>query len=160
MNGCVTIALIAPENSPSWLQNIGALVLMGLVFALAYWGTRLLARRPHLTRHTSQLKVIERLSLGRDRQLLLVQVGEKIYLAGVTPQHITLGEAVDLPAFATVLDPLVREKGPLESSHDSAANSARPLMYQQINHWISQGKDLIHAACTRRTSGPPDHKDN
>ncbi|MDD2457516.1 MAG: flagellar biosynthetic protein FliO [Eubacteriales bacterium] len=165
----MTIALTAPENSSGWLQNLGALVLMVLVFALAYGGTRLLAQRPHLIRHSSQLKVIERLSLGRDRQLLLVQVGEKVYLAGVTPQHITLGEAVELPEFASVLEPLAKDRSPLDSSPSdkgsleapsgTTADRGVPFIHQQVDRWISQGKDLIHAACARRPSGPPDHKD-
>jgi len=143
------MVMTAAKDSSSWLQNLGALVLMVLVFALAYWGTRLLAQKPRLIGHSSQLKVIERLSLGRDRQLLLVQVGEKVYLAGVTPQHITLGEAVELPAFATVLDPLMKDDCPQAPPPGAATGQISTGFYQQASRWIAQGKDLIHASRVR-----------
>lgn len=73
---------------------LGMLLAVGLVLVLAYVCTRLLAGRGSLLSRSGSrsgnLRVLERLALGREQSAILVQVGTRCVLLGVTPSHITL----------------------------------------------------------------------
>lgn len=107
------------------LASIGMLLLMGLVFIAAYYASRFLAQRYQGgTACLKNMKVIERMPLGRDTMLLLVQVHQRVCLLGVTGKSITLlqefdaegfdtqqtSELLKMPKFADVLKKF-REKG-------------------------------------------------
>lgn len=72
---------------------LGMLLAVALVLALAYGCTRLLARRGALLPgggRGGRLRVLERLSLGREQSVVVAQIGAKRVLLGVTPAQITL----------------------------------------------------------------------
>lgn len=72
---------------------LGMLLAVALVLALAYGCTRLLARRGALLPgggRGGRLRVLERLSLGREQSVVVAQIGVKRVLLGVTPAQITL----------------------------------------------------------------------
>ena len=80
---------------------IGLLILMVLIFAAAYAVTRFLGRQYAVqTSPARAIKVIDKLVLGKDSFLLIVEAGEKTLLLGAGPQRISTlaeldGEMID-----------------------------------------------------------------
>ena len=73
---------------------IGFIVIMVLIFAAAHYATKLMGKHYSMQASSSRtMRVIDRLQLGRDRFLVIVEAGEKVLLLGISPQHIgTLAE--------------------------------------------------------------------
>ena len=73
---------------------IGMFGLFILIVAAAYYAARILGK--HYSGRISpakQMSIIDRLDLGRDRFLLIIQTGGRTLLVGVTNQHMqTLAE--------------------------------------------------------------------
>ncbi len=73
---------------------LGMLLAVALVLVLAYVCTRLLAGRGTLFSRggsrSGNLRVVDRLPLGREQYIVLVQLGQQNMLLGVTPSQITL----------------------------------------------------------------------
>lgn len=63
--------------------------LVGVVFLifLTYYWANWLNKRVRLNPNSS-VKVVERVSLGQDRAIMIVSIGEKYMMLGVTGQHI------------------------------------------------------------------------
>ena len=79
------------------LGLLWALAAVVVVLVLAYLftkhvGGRLLLGSRYRGRH---IAVLEQAAVGRDQRLLLVQVGERIYLLGATPGGITCLKELD-----------------------------------------------------------------
>ena len=77
---------------PEITSLLWALAVTVLMLALAYWFTRYVVGRlagGRLLPRQSRMTVLEQLSVGRDQRLLLVKVGDKVYLLGVTSGGIT-----------------------------------------------------------------------
>lgn len=75
-------------------QSAAIFAAMLGVFALTHVLTRALSRRLGPDRPTARLQVVERLSLGKDRQILLVRAGGEVHLVGLTAQSIQFGPPV------------------------------------------------------------------
>lgn len=81
-----------------WFGTIFSVVLLlagfALVLMLAYWTTRMVGRRYGAGMNSGgSFQVLDRMAMGQDRMLCIVQVADKTLLLGVTPQTITnLGE--------------------------------------------------------------------
>jgi flagellar biosynthetic protein FliO len=133
---------------PTLTDSFVALALTLLILAAVWYLTRRLIRQPGSRKHLRHLQVVERLPLGRDRQILLVKVGREYFLAGVTSHGITFSPAVELPDFASFCTPLTASP-----PTDSTDHGARLQPYQSIDRLIRAGKDLIHA---RHTPEQPD----
>ena len=74
---------------PEILSAIGVIVVLVLVMFLAYYATKWLGKKHMVQGGSSRnMEVLERIALGPDRQLMIVRVGEKHMLLGVTAQHI------------------------------------------------------------------------
>lgn len=76
---------------------MGMLLAVAAVLLLAYLFTRFLAGRglggtpfSRYGKRSENLRVLERLPLGREQYLAVVQIGEQCLLLGVTPAGITL----------------------------------------------------------------------
>ena len=72
-----------------------ALFVTCLILALAYWFTRYVVGNMAGGRlgRGKYLTVLEQIPVGKDQRLLLVKVGERLYLYGATPGGFTnLGE--------------------------------------------------------------------
>lgn len=69
-----------------------------LVIALAFVAVRWLARWQLQFTRGRRMRVLEGLAVGRDRHLLLVQVGQEILLLGSTDGSIRLIHRIDDPA--------------------------------------------------------------
>jgi flagellar biogenesis protein FliO len=77
---------------------------MLMVFGLAYVVTRYLSGRSGSGQSRGQIKILERVGVGKDRQILLVQLGSEYFLAGVTGQSIQFSPPVHPEDFATQLE--------------------------------------------------------
>lgn len=67
-----------------------ATFMIVLVIAAAYYATKFVAFKSSSPRGNANIRVHSSVSLGRDRRLVIAEIGEKIYILGVTPQHIEL----------------------------------------------------------------------
>ncbi|MGI6255423.1 MAG: FliO/MopB family protein [Acutalibacter sp.] len=74
-----------------WLSLLWMLVCIVVVLGLAYWFTRNVLGRGMLNRYGSgqvgrggKLRALQKLPISRDQQLLVVQMGERVLLLGVT----------------------------------------------------------------------------
>ena len=88
------IALTLLDGLDSLFSLIWLLICVLVVVVLAYLFTRYVAGRGDgmagLSGASERLKVLSRLSLGREQGVMLVKAGEKFLLLGVTPAGITL----------------------------------------------------------------------
>lgn len=82
------------------LATFGMIVLMGLVFAGAYWASRFLARRYQGTAgRTKNIHILERVMISRDSALLLVRVNQKVCLLGISSKQVTMLESFSAEEF-------------------------------------------------------------
>lgn len=81
-----------------FLMLIEAVLLFGLVLGLAWLSTRMLGYRMGLASRGRMVRVLENVPAGRDRSIMLLEVGGRIYLVGSTSDRISLLEAIDDPA--------------------------------------------------------------
>ena len=76
----------------TWLSLLWLLICVVLILGLAYWTTRFLGRHGGIGSTggaAGQLRVLARVSVGRDQSLLVVQAAERYFLLGVTPGGIS-----------------------------------------------------------------------
>ncbi len=73
------------------------LLAMAAIFALAWLTTRALSKRMTKQQNGEQLHMKERVMLGKDRQIVLLQVGKQFFLAGVTAQNIHFSQVLETP---------------------------------------------------------------
>ncbi len=88
------------ENAKSALTIVGMLVAMVAILFAAYYTTRLVGGRYGRTTRPGGgvLKVVERIPLGRNECLCVVNTGEKTLLVGVTQSSVSmLCELPDYP---------------------------------------------------------------
>ncbi len=70
-------------------------VIVAILFA-AWWFTKKVASGSSFSSPQSRyMKIIDRIPLAQDRFIVLVQVEEKVYMAGVTASQITLLAELD-----------------------------------------------------------------
>lgn len=75
------------------LSLLGGLFLFVLVLVLAWYCSRWLGGRFGFTAAGGTVRVLERVMVGPDRSLLVIKAGDRVWLLGVTSQHIEkLGE--------------------------------------------------------------------
>lgn len=76
------------ETTSPW-ELVYLVIVLILVVALAYFASKWLGKR-YATQgqKTKYLKVLDRVSLGTDRTLCIIKVGEKAMLLGVTQHSI------------------------------------------------------------------------
>ena len=81
----------------SVLSMVGTLLLMAAVFVGAYYVSKLVSRRyqPRAGAAHNSMEVLDRLALGKDQALLLVRTAGRVFLLGVTQQHIERIEELD-----------------------------------------------------------------
>ena len=108
---------------------VGALLAIVLVLALAYVFTRyVVGRAPTGVRPGRRMTVLEQMNLGRDQKLLLVQVGDSVYLLGVAQGSVTYlrtipkaqvdqwkqdaegGAGAENPSFGAALQTVLRQR--------------------------------------------------
>ena len=74
-------------------EILGLLVAVVLIMGLAYLFTRYVAGNQNLVKRRGQnqkmLNIVEQTYVGRDRQVVLMQAGDRFFLLGNTPTQIT-----------------------------------------------------------------------
>ena len=95
-----------------WFLLIWALVCIVVVLAMSYWVTRVVAgsgfggfRKGTNGRTGGQIEVITQELLGKDQRLMIVRVGEKYYLIGVTSNAISMLSEIPWDETMTVSQP-------------------------------------------------------
>jgi len=78
------------ENFSSFLSLIGALLTVVIILFLAFFFSRMLGKTWNRASSGRNLKIIEQLSLGPDRQILLLKVQNEVYMVGVSQAGIQI----------------------------------------------------------------------
>ncbi len=95
-------------------QLLQLLVLFVLVVGLAWLTARLVGTRFGASNRGSSLRVLQHIPAGRDRSIMLLEVGGQFYLLGITGHQITLLDQIDdAGAVARILE-LTPPAGPLD----------------------------------------------
>ncbi|MGE5632239.1 MAG: flagellar biosynthetic protein FliO [Caulobacteraceae bacterium] len=71
------------------------LFMSAVILGAAYYATKFIAKKGYGASNNKNLKVVEMVSLGIDKSLLLVKVGEQYLLLGSSQKNITLLTPVD-----------------------------------------------------------------
>ena len=110
------------------------LIAVVLVMGLAYLFTRYVAGNQMLLsqhrKNTKMLHIVEQTYMGRDRQIVLLQAGDRYFLLGNTPEQITTlaefsagevdswrekekqtGEEGQTPSFTQALQEIIKQRG-------------------------------------------------
>ncbi len=77
------------------IQTISGIALVFGLLAFFYWGAHRLNGQGRLGGQKGRIHVVERLSLGDKKSLLLVRVGGETILIGATPNGISVLTSVD-----------------------------------------------------------------
>lgn len=96
---------------------------MLVVLAGAYYTTKLISSKSTFTGKNQQIKIIERLFIAKDRQILLLEVRGNLFLVGVTNQGINLLGTLNADEFKT--NPNIEESTPNKSNMDIFAKILR-----------------------------------
>ena len=114
------------------------LIVVVLIMGLAYLFTRYVAGNSNLLSHRGRkekmLNIIEQTYVGRDRQVILIQAGDRFFLLGNTPTQITTlaelsaeevaawrekerqtGEDGQTPTFTQTLQEIIKQRGRRDS---------------------------------------------
>lgn len=103
------------------LSGLAIVIIIILVPAAAYFTTRLIGHRYAAQgSKTENIRVLDRLLLGQDRFLTVVQAGDKTLLLGVTqqrieklceldPASISISEEKEAPAFSDTFQRVLRD---------------------------------------------------
>lgn len=77
------------------LSLLGMLGSVLLILGLAYWFTRHVVGSGGLDRiafrqRNENLQVLAQIPVGKDQSLAVIQIGERYFAVGITPQNITM----------------------------------------------------------------------
>ncbi len=90
MNGESAMTGIAAAISSDNIWSVLWLFFLAVLIPVAaYFVTRYFAKKAQGTQHTPAMKQLARMFLGRDKYILLLKIGEKGYILGVTNQSIS-----------------------------------------------------------------------
>lgn len=78
-----------------------AVVLIVLIIGAAYYFTKMLAKKSSgLASKGADIKLLGSRSFGRDKHLVITEIGEKVYVLGLTNQNITLIDTLPADEFS------------------------------------------------------------
>lgn len=111
-----------------WDYARAILAIVVVIFA-AYYVTRKFGQISGGTpTRRAPIKILGTTPLGRDRSLVLVTVGEKTYLLGVTAQHIER------------IDEYQAEELPVEPAPETPATGFQAELLARLQEWRKNGK--------------------
>lgn len=80
-------------------EYIQAIVIIGAVILAAYYVTKLVAKTGGGGfRKNTGIKLLGSLTLGKDKSVAIVEIGENAYVLGVSAQHVELLDKLDKAA--------------------------------------------------------------
>ncbi|SHJ43546.1 flagellar biosynthetic protein FliO [Tepidibacter formicigenes] len=71
------------------LKIIGYICVFLIILYLAQWTSKYLARKNEFLHKNKKIKIVERLFLGKDKEVILLQYKEKEYLLGISQDKFT-----------------------------------------------------------------------
>ena len=74
---------------------MGTLLIVVCILFAAWWFTRKVAGGGRLNIQSRYMRIIDRIPVSQDKFIILLQVGDKIYLAGVAASSVTLLAELD-----------------------------------------------------------------
>lgn len=77
------------------LSLLGGLFLFAAVLFMAWYCTKWIGKRYGVSGAGSRIKILERTPLGPDRCLMVVRLDNRVWLLGVTAQHIDKIDELD-----------------------------------------------------------------
>ena len=90
-----------PQEQTSVIASlIGGLFLFVIILFLAWFCTKWLGTHYGVPSKVSKIKILERCAIGTDRSLMIVRVGEKVWLLGVTAHNINIITELNSEDFA------------------------------------------------------------
>ncbi len=72
------------------MRMVSVIMALALILSLGYRSSTFLGRALNHAARGRYMKVIDQVAVGQDRQILIVEVNDKKYLVGSTPQNISL----------------------------------------------------------------------
>lgn len=72
-----------------WPSLLWMLICVAVITGAAYWATRRLAGRGVSFGRGGQMELLEQLALGREQRLVMVRIGGRYFLLGVTAGEIS-----------------------------------------------------------------------
>ncbi len=82
-----------------WWEYTKAVLLIVLIILAAYFATKYLAKSGLKRRGGADLKIITSRPLGRDKQIIIAEIGDFIYILGVSAQGINLLDKIPKTEF-------------------------------------------------------------
>ena len=95
----------------NWAELLGMLLVTALVLAAAFYTTKFVARRPQVGGKGRHMQILERLPLGKDKFLAIIEVGGQYMLVGVSGQTVNLVSILPDTFGESLAD--VRQQSPL-----------------------------------------------
>ncbi|MEG2928848.1 MAG: flagellar biosynthetic protein FliO [Oscillospiraceae bacterium] len=99
---------------------------MCLIIYLSYVASKYVARGSAAMGVSKYMRIVDRVALGRDRYLVIVTIGEKVFFLGVTDQNVTTLSALE------ATDLLEQEK-PAAPTAQSIENF-KQLLHSKMKH--------------------------
>ena len=75
------------------------IVIIGAYYATYYIGVKASGRSSSRIRNNN-IRIIDRFAISRDKGFYLIEIGEKVYIIGVTNQSMTVLDTLDAAAFS------------------------------------------------------------
>jgi flagellar biosynthetic protein FliO len=73
-------------------ETLSYIFVLIAIIAAAYWVTKYISQKG-INMQSRQMRILDRMTLGKDKHIVLIQIGDKNLLIGVTSQTInTLGD--------------------------------------------------------------------
>ncbi len=86
-----------PETVIQVLSSIGTLLLIVAIFVGAYFASKAMGKRYQSfdASKTDNMEIIEKKHFGKDQSLIIVRIGSRYFVLGVTPQNIQKLDEID-----------------------------------------------------------------
>ena len=125
-----------PQSQGSAILSVlGGLFLFLLVLVLAWLCSRWLGARFGTGAAAGKsIEVLERMTAGPDRTLLILRAGGKVFLVGSTSRHFDFIGELDAAEFENRPGPAERTPAPFASALQSALKTWGPAKKQEKEH--------------------------
>lgn len=123
------------------------LMILGFVIFLAWWTTRFIGARMGAHVRGGALRVLHHVPAGRDRSVMLLEAGGRLYLLGITGQQINLLDAIEDP------DQIRRI---LEGTPGEGENSLGQLIPPSFGELFAKALDKVRVPRAGADSPPED----
>jgi len=92
------------------------------VFVLTYYSTKFLSKRAGVTSRTKNLQLLEKIPVGKDKQVAILRVGDEIYLLGISNQSVQFSKPLTKTAAAKLVqeEPSPARYNPFSKKPDGA----------------------------------------